>query len=194
MRRFLSISLCLFLVAASASAAGIPPIGRRSFIRAVSLCVAATLVRVDALSPARHRWSMHPESNIETLGLESFGNSVKELLGIEAGIADPKIAEAIRWKLQDSVWKRLEPKEELVRPARANLVVAIHLPDDRYIYLNPRFRVDPLTPAEAATRERTVGKIEYLSDTNDFRVLTYWFGRAPEDRETVVVVATQMIR
>lgn len=189
MRAFLHLIPCLIVLASHSSIAAPPPIGRRQFLRSVSLCLAATLLPVgraaETASRTREHWSMHPGADIETLGLESFGNAVKELLRKKSRVTDLSLAERVRWKLQAEIWRRLEPKDGFRYPSQTSLLVAIRVDRDRYLYLNPHFRVEPPNAAEAA--ERTVGRIEYVSDTRDFRVLTYWFGEAPAETDAVIL-------
>ena len=188
MRTLYSLFVFVSIFATSASAA-IPPVSRRSFIRAVSICVAATLVRVDSLSSARQRWALHPEFDIETLGLESFGKSTGELLLTNGYVAEAETAERVRWALQAEIWRRIEPRQELKSPVKIAFVVAVPIDRNRYLYLNPHFRIDPVIRATPGSAERTVGKIEYLSDTGDFRVLTYWIDGAPTDPAVLLIEA-----
>ncbi|MBC7386928.1 MAG: hypothetical protein H7301_12305 [Cryobacterium sp.] len=189
--RNLWVILSLFIVVPSAfSDASIPEVSRRQFIRSGVLCAFATLIDVSAHSPIKkaihHEWSIHPQFDIETLGLESFGNSVKELLLKQGYAPDAETAERVRWNLQAKIWNRLEPASELSGVMQISSVVAVWLGPNRYLYLNPHFRIEPIDSPSTDSIARTIGKIRYISDTSDLRVLTYWLGEEPTDRLVLV--------
>ena len=170
--------------------AQIPAVSRRAFIRTAGVCVAALLARSDPafspVNPARRQWAMPPNLDLDTLGLESFGESVGELLAENRYVTDPSAVERIRWNLQGQIWDRIAPRAPLGRPVDIELVVAFPLASDRYLYLEPHFRLMPLTAPPSPGDGRTLSKVIYRSDLPDPRVLTYWFGPRPHDPDTIV--------
>jgi hypothetical protein len=70
-----------------------PTINRRQFVMSASACFLLNLIHSDGNPKAHlHRWSIHPESDIETLGLETFGDSVKALLIEQKYIVDETVS------------------------------------------------------------------------------------------------------
>lgn len=185
MRSIFISGLAVFISVSAALADPTDGLNRRQFVLSASACLLSTLGSSDT-SPITHyrHWSMHPGLDIETLGLESFGSSVKELLEKEGYVADRKTLERIRWDLQERLWEHLEPKSEIFRSFQIRTTVAVRVRNDLYVYLRPNFRVEALGPkdsAHALQNGRTIGRIEFVADTRDTRTFTYWTGKAPAD-------------
>lgn len=145
---------------------------------------------VAAETPATHTWSVHPDRNFKTLGLESFGNTVKDILEKDCEIADGKISERLRWHLQEKIWDKLEPKQELKETQKKEISIAIWLKGDSYLFLNPTFEISPLSKEEQTEKGPTIGKIGYLGTSGDPKIVTYALGKEPRE-DSIIKIGPQ---
>lgn len=192
MRGVFISALAIFTLLSGALADSTDGLNRRQFVVSASACLLSTLGSLDKPLASHYRhWSMHPSLDIETLGLESFGASVKELLQKEGYVEDRNLLELIRWELQEKLWQRIEPKSENFRSFDVNTTIAIRARNGMYIYLRPTFRLETLEATDAIhalANGRTIGRIEFVADAKDQRAFTYWIGNAPADPTIISIL------
>ncbi len=129
---------------------------------------ASLLTVASALAPpsSSYALSLLPGQELEALGLERFGQSVKAVL--QRHFVEEDVLERIRWELQERLWQKLEPKAAFQEPYERELGLAILVEEGVYLYARPVFRLSPLPMAEG----RTVGAIEWGSPSLSYRYLS----------------------
>lgn len=168
------VSLLVLLSLFQRTAAAEPPTRRQFLITCGIGLSALAVVQVTLVKDPEPRigsaplWEVPKEYDVEALGLEAFGRTVKEILQTKKiPIAQ---AERVRWKLQQAIWEIVQTKLDAGDAVQLDTPLAIALEDGTFVHLAPSFRIAPQAPDAAG---RTVRKIEYLGTTANPETVTY---------------------
>ncbi len=148
---------------------------RRQFLITCGVALSALTVMEIALvkdpepqSGTAPLWQVPKEYDVEALGLEAFGRTVKDVL-ITRNVPLAK-AESVRWKLQQQIWELIQTKLNEGGAVQLDTTLAIALEDGTYVHLAPSFRLAPQAPDASG---RTVRSIQYLGTSGNPETVTY---------------------
>ncbi len=169
MRHILNFLMPLILFVGAAAGAQSGSITRRSFLKGACALVLSSSAKGSESKLIKY-WRLSPEADTKTLGLETFGEALAQIL-IAENAADAATALRIQWQVQEAIWSKIVGRSEIFE---LTFPISIKIPSNRYLNLRGKFLVTPLKVPQGP---RTVESIELLS--SDLGEISYSIDLTP---------------